>query len=41
VQDLLHAPVDEFWAMEKIASPRGKKPEPQPPKAAKPQMDLF
>ena len=43
VEDLLHAPVDEFWAMEKIPSPRGKartvEPTPAPP--SKPQFDLF
>ena len=43
VEDLLHAPPDEFWAMEKILSPRGKaraaEPTPAPP--PKPQFDLF
>ncbi|HEY4994980.1 MAG TPA: SOS response-associated peptidase [Aestuariivirga sp.] len=43
VEDLLHAPPDEFWAMEKIVSPRGKaravEPTPAPP--PKPQFDLF
>ena len=43
VEDLLHAPPDEFWAMKKIVSPRGKartvEPTPAPP--PKPQFDLF
>ncbi len=41
VQDLLHAPADEFWTMGKIVSPRGKKPEPFSAPLAKSQMDLF
>ncbi len=43
VEDLLRAPADNFWAMEKIPSPRGKTrtvgPTPAPP--PKPQFDLF
>jgi len=41
VADLLHAPADAFWAMEKIASPRGKKAAPPQAMPAKPQMDMF
>jgi len=41
VEDLLHAPVDDFWAMEKIASPRSKKAEPASAPPVKSQMDLF
>ena len=41
VKDLLHAPADEFWAMEKIASPRGKTAEPKLAPPPKSQMDLI
>lgn len=39
VQDLLHAPDDDFWVMEKTTIVRNSKPAPPPP--PKPQMDLF
>jgi putative SOS response-associated peptidase YedK len=39
VQDLLHAPAEDFWVMEKTTIARNSKP-PQTPQP-KPQMDLF
>ena len=41
VEDLLQAPVDDFWVMEKIASPRSKMAEPASAPPVKSQMDLF
>lgn len=42
VQDLLHAPADNFWAMEKISSPRAKiKISEQLTKPPSAQTDLF
>ena len=41
VEDLLHGPADDFWAMEKIPSPRAKTVEPKPAPPSKSQMDLI
>ena len=41
VQDLLVAPPEEFWVMEKVASPRARAPMPPPPPPPKQQMDLL
>jgi putative SOS response-associated peptidase YedK len=39
VQDLLHAPPDDFWTMDKTTIPHKSSHRPQPP--PKPQMDLL
>ena len=39
IQDLLHAPNDDFWVMDKTTIARNSTPPPPPP--SKPQMDLF
>ena len=39
VQDLLHAPPEDFWTMEKTIIPRGGKPPPPP--QPKQQLDLL
>ena len=41
VQDLLVAPPEDFWVMEKVTSPRAHAPAPPPPPPPKQQMDLL
>jgi putative SOS response-associated peptidase YedK len=41
VQDLLKAPPEDFWVMEKVASPRSKPPPPTPAPQPKQQMDML
>jgi len=41
MQDLLVAPPEDFWVMEKVVSPRGKTPLPAPVQPPKQQMDLL
>ena len=41
VRHLLSPPPEDFWVMEKVASPRAKAPAPPKPQPLKQQMDLL